>query len=118
MKTHIRRSGVSHTVTISFTIPTAAIIAAMIGLVIGFIIGMIISAGIEIWTPILALPALRAVRVRVSGVQTPAQPRKVIPLHPVDHPAVRALARVPAPVLDGLDCMVTRVLREKYESAA
>lgn len=111
MKTH-------HTVTISFTIPTAALLAAAIGLVIGFVIGTIISAGIEIWTPILALPALRAVRVRVSGVQEAPQPRKVIPLHPVDHPAVRALARVPAPVLDGLDCMVTRVLREKYESAA
>lgn len=118
MKMHIHRSGVSHTVTISFTIPTAALIAAAIGLMIGFLIGMIVTAGIEIWTPIIALPALRAVRTRVSGVQAPARPRKVIPLHPVDHPAVRALASVPAPVLDGLDCMVTRVLREKYEAAA
>lgn len=118
MKTHLRRSGVSHTVTISFTIPTAALLAAAIGLVVGFVIGMIVSAGVEIWTPIIALPALRAVRLRVTGAQKVTQPRNVVPLHPAEHPAVRALRDVPAPVLDGLDCMVTRVLREKYGAAA
>lgn len=94
------------TITIKFTIPVAEICAFLVGIVAGCALVWLALAGVDVWSPVLALPALAASR-RVEASQDVE-----------DHPAVAAFKAVPLPVRAALDDLVDHVIAKKWKLAA
>lgn len=100
----------SHTITISFTIPTAKILGFLAGVAAGLALVWSVSAGVDLWAPVLGLPLLARRR--------PAEAVQDVQEAPEDHPAIEAFKSVPFPVRVALNDLVDRVIAEKHSRPA
>ncbi len=123
----MKRIPETHTITI--VIPTRALAYAAAGLLAGLVIGTALAAcvvcGVDVWAPMIGLPALATVSSVPAASAAPVAPDDVLDVDPgelaalgVSHPAVIAFTRVPRPVRRELDALVDRVLAAKYAGAA